>query len=138
MTPAPLKPSAVVLDTMLAAALFTRSHHPILALYRPLFIGQPIVLSFITVAELRYGAYKAKWGEQRLLDLEARFLRVSAIVMPDNDLVETQARLRTQCQAMGHGLHDKVHEAIDGLPPHPSAMGCLWFPPTRSFEKHRD
>jgi hypothetical protein len=92
-------------------ALFAKPGHPLLMRYRSQFQAAPIVLSFITVAELRYGAYKGGWGKPRLEALEERFRRVSAVVVPDNDLVEQQARLRVQCHRIGHGLHDKVHEA---------------------------
>jgi|SRR5947209_16038954 len=96
---------------MIAGALFTKSSHPLLTRYRPHFRGLDLVLSFVTVAELRFGAYSDGWGQERIAALEDRFRRVSGIAMPDNDLVEQQARLRTACKRAGHALHDKIHEA---------------------------
>jgi predicted nucleic acid-binding protein len=100
----------VVIDTMLAGALFARPDHPLVGRYRAHLLGRPLVLAFVTVAELRYGAYKAKWGDKRIAALEQRFTEVS-VVMPDNDLVEVCARLRTQCEMLGHPLHAKLHDS---------------------------
>src|SRR6266536_568635 len=103
----------VVVDTMLFGALLTRAStrkKELFYKYRIHLIGKPVVLAFVTVAELRYGAYKAGWGSTRLNDLEERFREVQ-IVMPDNDLVETCARLRLSCERVGHPLHEKLHEA---------------------------
>jgi predicted nucleic acid-binding protein len=103
----------VVVDTNIFGGLLvgaSRKRSQLLERYRPYLAGKPIVLAFTTVAELRYGAYKANWGVARLNDLEEKFRNVQ-VVMPDSDLVEIGARLRASCERQGHALHDKVHDA---------------------------
>src|SRR5215207_7062520 len=102
----------VVVDTVLFGALLAGAspkRREVLRRYRPHLAGRPIVLAFITVAELRYGAYKDGWGNTRLKDLESK-IRDVQVVMPDSDLVEACARLRLACERQGHALHDKIHE----------------------------
>ena len=78
--------------------------------YRSLIAGRPIVISFVTVTELRYGALKAGWGELRRRALE-RDLAQFVIVQPDNELMQICAELRAKCEQIGHALGQKVHEA---------------------------
>jgi predicted nucleic acid-binding protein len=99
-----------VVDTMIAGALFSRPSQLLETRYRAHLLGRPLVLSFATVAELRFGAYKAHWGQSRIDALEKR-LKEATVVMPDSDLVESCARLRAACRELGHPLHEKVHDA---------------------------
>ena len=56
--------AAVVVDTMVVSALINAARRPALAAdYSVLIDKRPIVVSFATVSELRYGAIKAEWGE---------------------------------------------------------------------------
>jgi predicted nucleic acid-binding protein len=73
--------------------------------------GRSFVLSFVTVAELRFGAQKMSFGAGRLAAMEDWISNTASVVMPDNDLVNVYAQLRTSCAARGHGLADKLHEA---------------------------
>jgi predicted nucleic acid-binding protein len=92
------EPESVVIDTMIASRLLTAQRsHPLIVRYRLYLRGRNIVLSFATVAELRYGAYKANWGERKLGNLEAQ-IRKRTVEMPDSELVETCARLRAECE----------------------------------------
>lgn len=100
--------NAVVIDTLIAGWLFSRSRE--VAPYRPHITGRQIVVSFVTVAEIHYGAIKAKWGERRRHDVESQ-LSAMQVVRPDNDLVDVYARMRAACAQSGHGLHAKDHEA---------------------------
>ena len=55
--------SAVVVDTMAVSALVNATRQPEPASeYSALIAGRPIVISFATVTELRYGASKAGRG----------------------------------------------------------------------------
>ena len=72
--------------------------------------GRPLVISFVTVAELRYGAIKARWGPARRDALEERLSSLT-VVASDSDLSMVHAEMRSACQSIGHGLHDKIHEA---------------------------
>lgn len=58
--------AAVVVDTMVMSAVVNATRRPNLAsAYRSLIGGRPVLISFATVTELRYGAVKAGWGELR-------------------------------------------------------------------------
>jgi predicted nucleic acid-binding protein len=78
--------------------------------YRSLIGGRPVMISFATVTELRYGAVKAGWGELRQRGLEHDLARV-VIVQPDDRLMRMCAELRVECERAGLALGQKVHEA---------------------------
>ena len=102
---------AVVVDTMAVSALVNASRRPDrAAAYGEVIAGQPIVVSFVTVTELRYGALRAGWGELRRRGLE-RDLAQFVIVQPDDVLMRTCAELRVSCEGAGLGLGQKIHEA---------------------------
>lgn len=103
--------AAVALDTMVVSALLHPSRsHPAAEEYRKRVAGRPIVISFVVVTELRYGALKAGWGELRSRALE-RDLSRFAIVQPDDGLMRRCAELRNTCERAGHPLGQKIHEA---------------------------
>ena len=72
--------SAVVVDTMVVSALVNahRNRAPAAA-FRETIADRPIVVSFATVTEMRYGALKAGWGELRRRGLEFPCVRIEAI-----------------------------------------------------------
>lgn len=80
------------------------------ASYRSLIADRLVVVSFASVTELRYGAIKAGWSELRRRALERDLTRF-VIVQPDDKLMAVCAALRAQCEASGHPLGQKVHEA---------------------------
>jgi tRNA(fMet)-specific endonuclease VapC len=84
----------VVVDTGVFAARLTPSGSLLAARYRPVLEGRPAVISFVTVAELGYGARLAGWGPGRLRRLEYEIARAE-IVWPGPNLVEVYASLRT-------------------------------------------
>ncbi len=103
--------AAVALDTMVVSALLHPSRsHPAAEEYRRRVAGRPIVISFVVVTELRYGALKAGWGELRARALE-RDLSRFAIVQPDDGLMRRCAELRDTCERAAHPLGQKIHEA---------------------------
>jgi tRNA(fMet)-specific endonuclease VapC len=108
MTHGPRGP--IVIDTGVFGAQLTRRTWPLGELYRPLAEGRAAVISFITVAELRFGARLATWGPQRLRRLE-RELRRAETIWPGPELIDAYAALRAWCIKAGHGLGQKDHEA---------------------------
>lgn len=103
--------SAVVVDTMVVSSIVNAVRDPArAAAYRSLTAGRPIVVSFATVTEMRYGAIKAGWSELRRRGLE-RDLAKLVVVQPDDDLMQVCANLRAQCLRSGHGLGQKIHES---------------------------
>ena len=102
---------AVVVDTMVVSSLINAARQPTLAAeYSDLIEARPVVVSFATITELRYGAMKAGWGELRRRALERDFARF-VIVQPDDRLMTVCADLRATCEATAHPLGQKIHEA---------------------------
>lgn len=64
--------SPAVVDTNVFGAELTRRGAAVAGMYRDHVEGRDLFISFVTVAELRYGARLAGWGDQRLRRLEAR------------------------------------------------------------------
>jgi predicted nucleic acid-binding protein len=96
---------------MAASALVNaRIDHERARPFRELIGQRPILLSFSTVTELRFGAIKARWGELRLRGLE-RDLSGFRVVQPDDALMRRCAELRFECEQLGHALGQKLHEA---------------------------
>jgi predicted nucleic acid-binding protein len=99
---------AVVVDTNVFGAALTRRGAALQRLYAPHLAGRVLVLAAQTVAELRFGALLARWGEARQAALERRIglARVAAV---DEDVVWQVARLRVRCRRAGHALADDHH-----------------------------
>lgn len=79
MTP----PRPVVVDTMAVSALVNEQRDPDTARrYRELVADRSVLVSFVTIGEMRYGAIKPGWGELRTRGLE-RALSQVVVVQPD-------------------------------------------------------
>lgn len=103
--------SLVVADTMVVSALVNERRDPATAAeYRRLIDGRSVVISFVTVTEVRYGALKANWGELRRRELERTLSKLVA-VQPDHSLMTRCAELRDRCERDGVALGQKIHEA---------------------------
>ena len=103
--------SVVVVDTMAVSAIVNATRAPTVAgSYRTVIAGRPIVVSFASVTELRYGALKAGWGDIRRQSLERDLSRL-VVVQPDDELIRGCAQLRVDCEQIGHSLGQKIHEA---------------------------
>jgi predicted nucleic acid-binding protein len=98
--------SQIVVDTDVASYLF--NWHSLAQKYATALNGSELVLSFMSVAELRMGAISAGWGARRRLLLE-QFMRGFDLFYADNDLCTVWARVRADAR---------------GRPTHESA-GCL-------------
>lgn len=102
--------SPVVVDTSVFSLDLVDIRPQLIGEYAPMLRGRPVHLAFVTVAEARFGARLAGWGEPRLARLESR-LAVVDIVWPGTELVETYVDLRATCVELGLALGAKVHEA---------------------------
>ena len=81
-----------VIDTGVFGARLTHRGITGIAL-PPVLEGRPAIISFITVAELEYGARLAGWGPDRLRRLEREIARAE-IVWPGPNLTQAYASLR--------------------------------------------
>jgi predicted nucleic acid-binding protein len=62
------------------------------------------------VAEASYGALKASWGPVRLRRL-AQLTARARLLPVDSETIESVAPLRDRCRLVGHGLHQRGHNA---------------------------
>jgi predicted nucleic acid-binding protein len=68
-----------VIDTGVFGARLTPSGGLLASRYRPVLEGRPAIISFVTVAELEYGARLAGWGPDRLQRLEREIARAEIV-----------------------------------------------------------
>ena len=108
--------TTVLLDTNVFSA-WLRPRSSLLPVYGKHVFGQRIAVAQQTVAEVRYGAIAAGWGERRLEAVE-RLLHRSRVLPVDDETTWAYARLRHQCRTLGHPLHQKQH------------VGDLWIAAT--------
>ena len=99
--------TTVLLDTNVFSA-WLRPRSTLIPRYAKHVFGNRVAIAFQTVAEVRYGAITAGWGEKRLETVE-RLIRRASTLPPDDETAWTVARLRTKCRAAGHPLHQKAH-----------------------------
>lgn len=78
--PSEARVSGVGVDTMVISWLFDDRPNPLADTHRELIDGEPVVLAFQAVVELRFSALRAGWGELRRRRLERRIA-----VRIDND-----------------------------------------------------
>ena len=102
MTPRPHVGPAVIDTTVFGSAL-TPTTAALAAAYDRLIAGCVLFISFVTVAELRFGSAPRRLGPARLQKLEAR-LATAEIVWPGPLLVDSYVKLRHDCATTGHGL----------------------------------
>ncbi len=101
------RPNAICVDTgVLTASL--RAGSALEARYRRHLTGRRLVIASQVVAEARFGALRAGWGDRRIEELE-RLLRSTLVLTPDDLTATTFARLRVACERIGHPLHQKIH-----------------------------
>lgn len=93
--------SQIVVDTDVASYLF--NWHSLAQQYADVLRGSDLILSFMTVAELRMGAISAGWGNRRRHLLE-QFIQRFELVYADNNLCTVWARLRADARAVGRQL----------------------------------
>jgi predicted nucleic acid-binding protein len=94
----------VLLDTDVFSYMNKRTD-PRGEIYRQKVQGKLLCVCFVTVGELLFGAYKAKWGAAKLEQLKAR-LRSVVIVPYDIAVCQTYADLKTRLQEAGKCVAD--------------------------------
>jgi len=100
----------LVVDTGVVSASLSRRRRAHLESAVAKVGGNQVFLAVQTVAELRYGALVAGWGEPRRTRLENAI--DSATVVPVTDALSTRvAHLRFSCRQAGHALADRAHHS---------------------------
>lgn len=111
----------VVVDTNVFGADLSPRRAWLAELYEPHLTGRPAVISFVTAAEIRYGAERARWGELKRRRLD-RLIAGATTVWPDDRLLSVYVSMRDACASIGHGLAGKIHEADRWV-----AASALWL-----------
>ena len=94
--------SWIVVDTNVLSYLFRPD--PIRGpRYAQHLVGSTVGVSFQTVEEMLFGAYKAGWGSGRLARLDA-FIKRFVVVGADREVAEHCARVRADSEAEGHSI----------------------------------
>ncbi|MBM3725352.1 MAG: type II toxin-antitoxin system VapC family toxin [Acidobacteria bacterium] len=93
--------SQIVADTDIASYIF--NWHSLAQHYSDMVRGSELVLSFMSIAELRMGAISAGWGNRRRSLLE-QFIQGFELSYADNDLCTIWARVRADARAAGRPL----------------------------------
>lgn len=99
-------PEHIVLDTDAFSFLFGR--RPQAAGYPTVLAGRIPAVAFVTLAEVRFGALAAGWGEKRTVELEDSLRRF--LMLPFSDgLASVWARLKHDARRNGHPLAQPEH-----------------------------
>lgn len=99
--PRQITKSRIVVDTDVFSYIFRADTQA--EFFRPYLLHRTLALSFMTVAQLYYGAYKRDWGPNRIARLENAMKNY--VVLPYDRLVCQQwARIRKQCEDAGHPI----------------------------------
>ena len=93
--------SQVVLDTDVASYIF--NWHSLAPVYVRALRGSELILSFMSISELRMGAISNGWGPRRRGLLE-QFVQSFEIVYADNNLCTLWASLRSNAKKSGWQL----------------------------------
>ena len=98
----------ILVDTGVFSASISRRRRVRFEPQVGLMAGHQVFLAAVTIAELRYGALVADWGEQRRRRLEQSI--AATTVGPVSDaLLTTAAQLRHASRQVGHALHEPIH-----------------------------
>lgn len=88
----------VLVDTDVFSYLW--QNRPEAADYRHLVEGRILALSFTSIAEAYYGAFRRRWGQRKLEELEAG-LRPYVVLPYNRDIAVTWARVRAAVEERG-------------------------------------
>ena len=97
------EPGLVVVDTSVVSIIIRRGGSDLAAYYQEQIKGRRAFVSFQTVEELWYGAYKDGWGDSRKNRL-AMHLDQYGVIESSPELVQISAQLRSDREAAGRGL----------------------------------
>lgn len=101
INPAALIKNRILVDTDVVSYIFNK--HTQAQFFQPYLSNKSLAVSFITVAQLFYGAYHANWGNNQLSKLE-NHLKNYVVLPYDYDVCLKWATIRNDCEKMGHPI----------------------------------
>jgi predicted nucleic acid-binding protein len=102
LTSPPTVTARLVVDTDVASFIF-KWHPEFAPRYIAIVRGSELVVSFMTLAEMRQGALEANWG-QRKLDVLETYLADFKVLHSDNLLCATWAAVRNESTRKGRPI----------------------------------
>lgn len=99
--PRELRADWVLVDTNVFSFIFRRD--PRADIFRPYLVNRTPALSFMSVAELYFGAYKANWGQASISRLETA-MRNYVVLPYDHAVAQLWARVRQQRERRGRPI----------------------------------
>ena len=101
INPVALTKNRILVDTDVVSYIF--NGHPQALFFQPYLSNKSLAVSFMTVAQLFYGAYHAGWGNNRLMRLE-NHLKNYVVLPYDYDICLQWAKVRNDCEHNGHSI----------------------------------
>ncbi len=96
-------PERVVVDTSVVSILF-RGHRDVRYEYYNQRIGESLkIVSFQTLEELWFGAYRRNWGGRRVR-IFAEYISAYRVIYPGRRLIDISAKLRSDTRKIGREL----------------------------------
>ena len=111
MLPDDIAEDRIVVDTDVFSYIFHRN--PVAEFFQPYFMQRTLAVSFMTVAEVYYGALKGGWGTARISRLENQLKNY--VVLPyDYEVTRQWAFVRTENERKGNDIQhaDAWHAAV--------------------------
>jgi tRNA(fMet)-specific endonuclease VapC len=102
LTPPPTATARLVVDTDVASYVF-KWHPEFAPRYVGTMRGSELVISFMTMAEMRQGALDANWGQRRLEVLES-YLADFSVLHSDSVLCSRWAAVRNESARKGRQM----------------------------------
>jgi tRNA(fMet)-specific endonuclease VapC len=102
LTSPPTVTARLVVDTDVASFIF-KWHPKFAPRYIAIVRGSELVVSFMTLAEMRHGALEANWGQRKLEVLET-YLADFKVLHSDNLLCSTWAAVRNESTRKGRPI----------------------------------
>jgi tRNA(fMet)-specific endonuclease VapC len=101
-TPPPSATARLVVDTDVASFIF-KWHPEFAPQYLGILRGFELVISFMTLAEMRQGALDANWGPRKC-DLLETYLADFSVLHSDSSLCSTWSAIRTESARKGRRM----------------------------------
>jgi predicted nucleic acid-binding protein len=101
ISPEDIEESQILVDTDVLSYIFRKDQKA--EYFKPYLRNRTLAVSFMTVAELYYGAYKSGWQSARLESLE-NYLKNYTILPYDAELVRQWAKVRVECRTRGNDI----------------------------------
>jgi len=101
IAPQQLTKNRIVVDTDVVSFIFKKDVRT--DFFRPYLLHRTLAISFVTVAQLYYGAYKANWGVSRIAQLENHIKNY--VILPYDYLIcRKWAQIRSHCETKGYRI----------------------------------